>query len=138
MFNTLLTGRLFNALLEGEAPSGGSGFSIDTFLGNSENLAKSVVSFIIVIAGVILVGAGIVQIAKGLASGGKGQVNWVMSILCLLVGGALMAGGFAFVKQIASGGKNEIEKMGTASASYQEAPTLAATVGGGKYIVNFD
>lgn len=65
-----------------------------------------------VFAGIILVIVAVVQIAKGFASGGRGQVNWVMSLACLLVGGMLIFGGWNLATGIASIGADTIAEMG--------------------------
>lgn len=124
---------MFNALLDG--------FSISTFLSNAQDFAIMIGRYVIIIIGVVMIIAGIYQIAKGLMSGGKGQVNWVMSILCLLVGGALVAGGISWVAKIAGGGKTELESMGSTAGQYSGkgnagGATLSVTVDGSDYIVS--
>ena len=103
---------LMRVLLDGDASSGGT-FDIIKFLKNTANYLKTVGHYIMVLAGVILIIVSVVQIAKGLAGGGRGQVNWVMSIACLLVGGMLIFGGWNLATNIASVGKGTIEKLGS-------------------------
>lgn len=104
---------MYNILLEGS-------FSISNFMGNAQNFALMVVRYLVVILGIVALGAGVFQIVKGFVSGGKGQVNWAMSIGCLLVGGALLAGGVSWVAGIAAGGKDEINNMGTNADQYKD------------------
>jgi len=104
----------------------GGGFDILKFLNNTANYLKQVGHYIMVLAGVILVIVAVVQIAKGFASGGRGQVNWVMSIACLLVGGMLIFGGWNLATGIASMGADTIEQLGTG-----EGIGDADSIGGG-------
>ncbi len=60
------------------------------------------VGSIAVIAGLIMMIAGIVKIAKGLMSHGQGQVNWVVNILLLVVGGIMVFGGFGAISGFAN------------------------------------
>ena len=50
-------------------------------------------SWIVGIVGAVMVIVGIYQIGKGFMSGGKGQTNWAMAILCLVIGGILAGSG---------------------------------------------
>lgn len=113
-------------------------FDILSFLSNATEFIKKIGGYVVILAGFIMIIVAIVQIAKGLASGGKGQVNWVMSIGCLLVGGALAFGGWNLVTAVANGGSQTIKDMGTGSgsgASNQNAGSLAITVDGAEYSV---
>lgn len=117
-------------------------FDIMTFLGNATEFVKNIGSYVVILAGFVMIIVAIVQIAKGLASGGKGQVNWVMSISCLLVGGALAFGGWAMVTNIANGGQKTIKDMGTnggSEATGQSAGTWnpgTITVDGVDYVID--
>ncbi len=91
----------------------GGGFDLIAFFDNAAGYLKKVGHYIMVLAGVILVIVAVVQIAKGLA-GGR-QVNWVMSIACLLVGGMLIFGGWNLAAGIAAVGKDTIETLGGGS-----------------------
>lgn len=104
-----------SVILDGTTTGGssGGGFDIIQFLKNGANYVKEIGHYLMVLAGVILVIVAVVQIAKGLAGGGRGQVNWVMSILCLLVGGMLIFGGWNLATSVAGMGKDTLEKLGT-------------------------
>jgi len=126
---------MYNLLLDG-------GFSINTFMGNAQGFALMVVRYIIVILGIVAIGAGIFQIVKGFVSGGKGQVNWGMAVGCLLVGGALTAGGVAWVAKIAAGGMSEIDDAGTKSNAFQGGSAKGLkdtdlTINGVNYVIDF-
>lgn len=88
------------------------GFDILTFFENSTDYLQKIGFAVMMLVGVILVIVAVIQIAKGLAGGGKGQVNWVMSIMTLLVGGALMFGGWKLVTKVASAGADTINQLG--------------------------
>lgn len=98
-----------NVLMD-ETGGGGGKFDIIAFLDNAAGYLKKIGHYVMVLAGVILVIVAVVQIAKGLA-GGR-QVNWVMSIACLLVGGMLIFGGWNLATSIAQVGKDTIEELG--------------------------
>ena len=69
-------------------------------------------SWIVGVIGVVMIIVGIYQIAKGIMSGGKGQTNWVMAILCLLLGGALAAGGgWALLGTFTDSSNTTIDKL---------------------------
>lgn len=92
---------------------GGSGkFDIIKFLNNATEYLKQVGHYIMLLAGVILIIVAAVQIAKGLAGGGRGQVNWVMSIGCLLVGGIMLFGGWKLMSAVSKTGADTLAQMG--------------------------
>lgn len=108
-------------------------WDVSTFLTNSQKTLSEWFKGIIFILGAVAIFVAIWQITTGLMSQGRKQVNWGLSIILLIVGGALTAGGFGFVKDIAKGGKDTIEDLGEGSGkvSYvqpvdieQEAPHL--------------
>lgn len=111
---------MMRVLLDGTGGEGGGGgtgkFDLITFLDNAAGYLKKVGHYIMVLAGVILVIVAVVQIAKGLAGGGRGQVNWVMSITCLLVGGMLIFGGWNLATGLASMGADTITELGGGTA----------------------
>ena len=86
---------------------------------NLANYIGDIGQWVIVLAGIVLLLIGAVQIVKGLASGGKGQVNWVMSIACLLVGGIMVAGGFTMIAKISSIGNATAKTMATSQYNSQ-------------------
>lgn len=112
-FATAANNALMRVLLDGDASSGGGSFDILKFLNNAANYLKQIGHYLMILAGVVLIIVSVIQIAKGLAGGGRGQVNWVMSIACLLVGGMLTFGGWKLATKVAKIGKNTIETVGT-------------------------
>ena len=89
------------------------------FMKNIANYIGDIGQWVIVLAGIVLLLIGAIQIVKGLASGGKGQVNWVMSIACLLVGGIMVAGGFTMIAKISSIGNATAKTMATSNYDSQ-------------------
>lgn len=87
-------------------------WDIGTFLQNATKTIKQWGSYLIILIGVVLIIVAVWQIAKGLISHGKGQTNWAVAIIMLIIGGALMAGGFGLVSTIASGGGQTINELG--------------------------
>lgn len=93
-------------------------WDIGTFLRNATKTIKQWGSYLIILIGVVLIIVSIWQIAKGLISHGKGQTNWAVAIIMLIIGGALMAGGFGLVSTIASGGGQTINELGAGTATW--------------------
>ena len=63
--------------------------------------------------GVFMIIVAIFQIAKKFISPQSAPGGWAGPIVCLIVGGALLAGGWTFVSNIAQGGKKTIEDLGS-------------------------
>lgn len=103
MFSAIAQGLMRAPLLES--------WDIAKFLENAAGYVKNIGHYLMILAGVILIIVAVVQIAKGLAGGGRGQVNWVMSIACLLVGGLLVFGGWNLAASVASIGKGTLEEI---------------------------
>ena len=78
---------------------------------NAGYYIQDIVKYVVAVIGIILIVVALVQIAKGLASGGKGQVNWVMSIGCLLVGGLLLFGGWNLLSKVSLVGRDTVETL---------------------------
>lgn len=93
-------------------------WDIGTFLQNATKTIKQWGSYLIILIGVVLIIVSIWQIAKGLISHGKGQTNWAVAIIMLIIGGALMAGGFGLVSTIASGGGQTINELGAGTGTW--------------------
>ncbi len=89
----------------------GGKFDIKQFFNNLANYLKDVGHYLMVFFGVCMIIVAVYQIFKGLAGGGRGQVNWVMTIGCLLVGGMLVAGGWKLAADLASMGKDTVEEL---------------------------
>lgn len=88
-------------------------WSIDNFLQNVIISLKKWGGYIVILVGVVMIICAVYQIAKGLISHGKTQVNWVVAILLLIIGGAFAAGGWDLITNIAGGGANTINDLGT-------------------------
>lgn len=92
-------------------------WDLGSFLQNATTTLKEWGGYLIILIGVVMVIASVYQIAKGLITHGKGQpTNWAIAIVLLILGGAFMVGGFSFVSNIASGGKQTIEDLGNVVA----------------------
>lgn len=96
-----------------ELLAGSSGWDLRNFLNNSFSTLGEWFSLAVMILGIVAVAYSIYQIVTGLMSQGKKQTNWAVTIILLLVGGALsMTTGFQFVQKIAGGGRKTIEDLG--------------------------
>lgn len=87
-------------------------WDLGSFLQNATSTLKTWGGYLIILIGVVMVVWSVVMIARGLISHGKTQVSWPVTIILLILGGAFMVGGFSFVSNIASGGKQTIEDLG--------------------------
>lgn len=93
-------------------------WDLGTFLQNATSTLKTWGNYLIILIGVVMIIVAVYQIAKGLISHGRGQpTNWFVAILLLIIGGALMVGGFTWVSGIAEGGKQTIDDLGNGSGS---------------------
>ena len=93
------------------------GWSLDQFLSGAYDKMLSWVGYIILIVGAILLGIGVFQMLKKFGSGGQGGMSWVLIIIMLCVGGALMGGGISFVYKLTKGTQSTIESMGGAGSN---------------------
>lgn len=87
-------------------------WDLTSFLTNSTNQLQTWGGLVISLIGVIMIIAGVYQLAKGLMSQGRGQTNWAVVVLLIIVGGAFIAGGWKLVSDIASGGEKTIRDLG--------------------------
>jgi hypothetical protein len=92
-------------------------FKITSLLSGIISFMQDIGGYIVIIAGILLLIVGVVQIAKGLASGGKGQTNWVVSIGCLVFGGALMFGGWNLISSLSKAGGGALQEMNDAGSN---------------------
>lgn len=88
-------------------------WDLGNFLQNAKSTLQTWGSYLIMLIGVVMVIASVYMIAKGLITHGKGQpVSWPVAIILLILGGAFLTGGWAFVNDIASGGEQTIRDLG--------------------------
>lgn len=104
--------------------------SITNFFQNAGNLLKEWANYIFIIFGVILLIVGVYKIWKNLTQHGKQQADWLVSILCLLIGGLLVgSGAWNTVVGYANLGKNTLEDIASASGDPTEDGTRGGTPG---------
>lgn len=88
-------------------------WSLNSFLSNLQQSLASWGTMLVMIIGTVMVIAAAYHIAKGLMSQGKGQTNWAMTFLLLLVGGAFMvSGGWTLLNTMSSGFQDTINTLG--------------------------
>lgn len=88
-------------------------WSLNSFLSNLQHSLASWGAMLVMIIGTVMVISAAYHIAKGLMSQGKGQTNWAMTFLLLLVGGAFMAsGGWTLLNTMSSGFQDTINTLG--------------------------
>lgn len=88
-------------------------WSLGNFLQNASGTAKTWGGYFIILLGIIMIIVAAYQIGSGLISHGKKQTNWFVSIALLILGGAFAVGGFSFLSNIASGGAQTINELGS-------------------------
>ena len=93
------------------------GWELGTFFKNAADAMKTWGHYFLIALGVIMIIAAGYQIFKGLVNPQRSQVNWVMTIFLLIIGGAFTFGGYALLARYAAGGKKTLETMGTGSTS---------------------
>lgn len=87
-------------------------WDIGSFLMNLTAKVKEWGGYLIILLGVVMIIVGVCKLAAKLWSKGQSQTHWGTVIALILVGGALMAGGFTLVATIAEGGKKTIMDIG--------------------------
>ncbi len=105
---------MMRVMLDGSSGGGSGKFDRKKFFQNASDYLQDLAKYIMLFAGIILIIVAAIQIAKGFASGGRGQVNWVMTIGCLLVGGILAFGGFKLMATVAKTGADTLAELGGA------------------------
>lgn len=94
----------------------GNGWTIDNFLNNLSTRLSDWGKLIVVVLGIAMLIVGIFNIAKGMMGGGRGQVNWVLNIALIVVGGALaFSGGWDLLTNISKGTGKSLNDLGTSS-----------------------
>lgn len=91
----------------------GSNWSVDNLLNNLNSSLNNWAVILVAIVGVVMCIVGVFKIAKGLMSKGQGQVNWVLNIALILIGGALaFGGGWGLVSSLSSGAEDTLNNLG--------------------------
>lgn len=91
-------------------------WDVGSFLINSKEQLKQWGGLVISLLGVILIIVGVFQLVKKFISPQSAQGGWVMPIIMVIVGGALLTGGWSLLAKIAGGGQKTIEDLGTSDA----------------------
>lgn len=90
-------------------------WELNTFLNKLGKTMQVWGQLIMIILGVAMLIAAAFFIAKGLMSQGRGQTNWALVILLLVIGGVFLAGGLGgwntFV-DISNGMNNTVQGLG--------------------------
>jgi len=83
-----------------------------SFLDNATNYVKGAGGSLLALMGTAGVVWGGVLLIKKLMASQQDQTSWVKILALILIGGALMVGGFSLISQIAAGGQTTIEDLG--------------------------
>lgn len=87
-------------------------WDLGSFLKNATGTIETWGGLLLTLVGLIAVIYAVVKIVMGLASHGKKEVNWVVNIALLIIGGALSASGLSLALDIAKGGEKTIKDLG--------------------------
>lgn len=116
-----------------------SSWTISGFLGALQRSALNYVKIIAMLVGIVMVGVGIYQIAKNLISHGKGQTNWVITFLLIVIGGTLaLTSGWSVIGNAVKGGSNTLDNMGKGNADNGGTTTNAFTAVIGGDVISFE
>ncbi|MEU3016588.1 hypothetical protein ABZ635_04225 [Nocardiopsis sp. NPDC007018] len=83
-----------------------------SFLQSATSYVQGAGGALLVLMGTAGVVWGGVLLIKKLMASQQDQTSWVKIIALILIGGALMVGGFNLISSIAAGGKTTIEDLG--------------------------
>lgn len=90
-------------------------WDLNSFLNNLGAAMQTWGKMIVFVIGTAMVIASVFLIAKGLMSQGRGQTNWALTLLLLIIGGAFMAtgfGGWNLLVDISEGSRQTIDDLG--------------------------
>ncbi len=101
------------------------GADIGVFFSNLTEKSKEWGGYFLMFLGVVLIIWGVVGIVKAFVSHGRGQVNWLMTIGMILVGGFLLASGnnMAEVIKFANYGNDTLKDLAGSSGGGTPTPT---------------
>ncbi|MFE1170366.1 hypothetical protein [Nocardiopsis sp. NPDC058789] len=83
-----------------------------SFLDNATSYVQGAGGSLLALMGTAGVVWGGVLLIKKLMASQQDQTSWVKILALILLGGALMVGGFSLISQIAAGGQTTIEDLG--------------------------
>lgn len=86
-------------------------WSVGNFLTQMKTNSQGWVQAIIMMIGFAMLGFAAYKIAKGLISK-KGDTNWIMVILLVVIGAMLIGGGWGGLDTLGNGTQEAIKKMG--------------------------
>lgn len=90
-----------------------SNWDLTTFLENALSTTKGWISGALMILGLIAVAVAVYRIVAALMSQGQKPLNLGQNLALFVIGGALLAGGFALLETISQGGTKTIEDLGS-------------------------
>lgn len=90
-------------------------WDVGTFLKNATTTLQFWGGLFISLLGVVLIVYAVVMIVKYFTSKGQSQDGPLKIFFCILIGGALLGGGWKLISEIAKGGEKSIRDMGSGS-----------------------
>jgi len=99
----------------GSAPStlAPAAWDIVSFLGNAQNYGALIGGGVISLLGLItIIIAGVFTFQKFLGNGQREAKSWVLIVVMIIIGGAMLTGSITLLMSIASGGQKTIEELG--------------------------
>lgn len=110
-----------NALIASTSTLPTAAWDLVSFLENAKDYAGIAGGAFLALLGTLGVIWGGTLLIKKLMAGQQNQDSWLKIIALIILGGALMAGGFVLISTIASGGKTTIEDLGTGFIVFQNS-----------------
>ncbi|MDE3723965.1 hypothetical protein PWG71_21455 [Nocardiopsis sp. N85] len=89
-----------------------AGWDLVSFFENARNYVGTAGGGLLALMGTVGVVWGGVLLIKKLMASQQDQTSWIKILGLVLVGGALMVGGFSLISNIAAGGRTTIEDLG--------------------------
>lgn len=87
-------------------------WDLTTFLNNATAQLKTWGGALICLVGIVMIIVAVVQIARKFIAPQGAPGGWAMPIVCFIIGGALLAGGWSMVASMAKGGQKTLEDLG--------------------------
>lgn len=89
-----------------------AGWDLVSFFDNARTYVGTAGGGLLTLMGTVGVVWGGVLLIKKLMASQQDQTSWIKIIGLILIGGALMVGGFSLISNIAAGGRTTIEDLG--------------------------
>lgn len=87
-------------------------WDVESFLTNAKDYVELIGAAFLMLLGTVAVIYGGYLLIKKLMAGQQNQDSWVKIVMLIIIGGALMTGGFVLIQNIGQGGETTIRDLG--------------------------